>query len=90
MATLFLDEVDSTSQQLQTKLLRVLQDRQIRRMGDSHRISVSVADDRKHPMSSFKLKSKTGGFREDLYYRLAVIPIEIPPLRKRLEDVPLL
>jgi DNA-binding NtrC family response regulator len=87
--TLFLDEVDSTSQQLQTKLLRVLQDRQIRRMGDSRQISVSV---RTIAASNeqLKLKSKTGGFREDLYYRLAVIPIEIPPLRERLEDVPLL
>jgi transcriptional regulator with PAS, ATPase and Fis domain len=87
--TLFLDEVDSTSQQLQTKLRRVLQDRQIRRMGDSRQISVSV---RTIAASNeqLKLKSKTGGFREDLYYRLAVIPIEIPPLRERLEDVPLL
>ena len=87
--TLFLDEVNSTSQQLQTKLLRVLQDRQIRRMGDSQLISVNV---RTIAASNeqLKLKSKTGGFREDLYYRLAVIPIEIPPLRERLEDVPLL
>jgi DNA-binding NtrC family response regulator len=87
--TLFLDEVNSTSQQLQTKLLRVLQDRQIRRVGDSRQISVSV---RTIAASNeqLKVKSKTGAFREDLYYRLAVIPIEIPPLRERLEDVPLL
>ena len=87
--SLFLDEINSMSQQLQTKLLRVLQDRQIRRMGDSRPISINV---RTIAASNeqLKLKSKTGGFREDLYYRLAVIPIEIPPLRERLEDVPLL
>src|SRR5258705_3856761 len=74
--TLFLDEIDSTSQQLPTKLLRVLQDRQIRRMGDSRQISVSV---RTIAASSeqLKLQSKTGGFREKLYYRLSVIPYEI-------------
>src|SRR5215472_12241844 len=87
--SLFLDEINSMSQQLQTKLLRVLQDRQIRRMGDSRPISINV---RTIAASNeqLKLKSKTGGFREDLYYRLAIIPIEIPPLRERLEDVPLL
>jgi len=85
--TLFLHEVNSTSQQLQTKLLRVLQDHQIRRMGDSRQIPVDV---RTIAASNEQLKLKTGNFREDLYYRLAVIPIEIPPLRERLEDVPLL
>jgi DNA-binding NtrC family response regulator len=87
--TLFIDEVNSMSQQLQTKLLRVLQERQIRRIGDSRQIPVNV---RTIAASNeqLKLKSKAGGFREDLYYRLAVIPIELPPLRERLEDVPLL
>jgi DNA-binding NtrC family response regulator len=87
--TLFLDEINSMPQQLQTRLLRVLQDRQIRRVGDSRQISINV---RTIAASNeqLKLKSKAGRFREDLYYRLAVIPIDIPPLRERLEDVPLL
>jgi two-component system, NtrC family, response regulator AtoC len=87
--TLFLDEINSMPQQLQTKLLRVLQDHHIRRIGDSRQIPINV---RTIAASNeeLKSKSKTGGFREDLYYRLAVIPIDIPPLRERLEDVPLL
>jgi DNA-binding NtrC family response regulator len=87
--TLFLDEIDSMSQQLQTKLLRVLQERQIRRVGDNRQIPVNV---RLITASngSLKAKTRTGGFREDLYFRLDVIPIEIPPLRERMEDVPLL
>ena len=77
------------SQQLQTKLLRVLQERQIRRVGDTRQIPINV---RLIAASneSLKAKTRTGGFREDLYFRLAVIPIEIPPLRERMEDVPLL
>jgi DNA-binding NtrC family response regulator len=75
--------------QLQTKLLRVLQEREIRRVGDNKSISVNVrvigaTNEALQP------KLKDGTFREDLYYRLAVIPIEIPALRERLEDVPLL
>jgi DNA-binding NtrC family response regulator len=87
--SLFLDEINSMSPQLQTKLLRVLQERQIRRVGDTRNIPINV---RVIAASNEPLKSqvKLGGFREDLYYRLAVIPIEIPPLRERLEDVPLL
>jgi DNA-binding NtrC family response regulator len=87
--TLFLDEINSTSQQLQTKLLRVLQMRQIRRVGDTKQIPINV---RLIAASNEPLKAKTraGGFREDLYFRLAVVPIEIPPLRERIEDVPLL
>jgi DNA-binding NtrC family response regulator len=87
--TLFLDEVNSMSQQLQTKLLSVLQERQIRRMGDSRQIPVNVRTIAASH-EQLNLKAKAGGFREDLYYRLAVIPIELPPLRERLEDVPLL
>jgi DNA-binding NtrC family response regulator len=87
--TLFLDEINSMSQQLQTRLLRVLEERQIRQVGDNKQIPVNV---RSIAASSESLKAKTrmGGFREDLYFRLAVVPIEIPPLRERLEDVPLL
>jgi DNA-binding NtrC family response regulator len=87
--TLFLDEINSMSQPLQTKLLRVLQERQIRQVGDTRQIPVNV---RLIAASTESLKAKTrsGDFREDLYFRLAVIPIEIPPLRERREDVPLL
>ena len=87
--TLFLDEIDSMSPPLQTKLLRVLQERQIRQVGDTRQIPINV---RLIAASNEPLKAKTraGGFREDLYFRLAVIPIEIPPLRERMEDVPLL
>jgi DNA-binding NtrC family response regulator len=77
------------AQPLQTKLLRVLQERQIRRVGDTKTIPISV---RVLAASNESLHEKisTGGFREDLYYRLAVIPVEMPPLRERLDDVPLL
>ena len=87
--TLFLDEVNSMSQHLQAKLLRVLQERQIRRLGDTRQIPVNV---RLIAASNESLRAKigNGGFREDLYFRLAVILIEIPPLRERMEDVPLL
>src|SRR5688572_8166050 len=87
--TIFLDEVNSMAQPLQTKLLRVLQERQIRRVGDtkSTPINVRVLAATNEPLQD---KIKTGNFREDLYYRLAVIPIEMPPLRERSEDIPLL
>lgn len=87
--TLFLDEVNSMAPTLQTKLLRVLQEKEIRRVGDTKTIPVDV---RVVAASNEDLQKKTnsGGFREDLYYRLAVIPIEMPPLRQRMEDIPLL
>jgi DNA-binding NtrC family response regulator len=74
---------------LQTKLLRVLQEREIRRVGDNKTspVNVRVIGATNEPLPP---KLKDGTFREDLYYRLAVIPVEIPPLRERLEDVPLL
>jgi DNA-binding NtrC family response regulator len=87
--TLFLDEIHSMSPQLQTKLLRALQERQIRRVGDTKPIPMNVRIIAASH-EAIRGKIRTGGFREDLYYRLAVIPIEIPPLRERLEDVPLL
>ena len=87
--TIFLDEVNSMAQPLQTKLLRVLQERQLRRVGETKSLSINV---RVLAATNEGLleKIKNGGFREDLYYRLAVIPIEMPPLRERTEDIPLL
>lgn len=87
--TIFLDEVNSMSPLMQTKLLRVLQERTLRRVGDTKSvpIHVRVLAATNEPLYE---KTKTGAFREDLYYRLAVIPVELPPLRNRLDDIPLL
>lgn len=87
--TIFLDEVNSMAQPLQTKLLRVLQERQIRRVGDTKNIPINV---RVLAATNESLgdKIKGGNFREDLYYRLAVIPVEMPALRERPDDIPLL
>ncbi|MGV3531506.1 MAG: sigma-54-dependent transcriptional regulator [Chthoniobacteraceae bacterium] len=89
MGTIFLDEVNSMAVALQTKLLRVLQERQIRRVGDTKTspINVRVLAATNEGLHE---KIKTGSFREDLYYRLAVIPIEMPALRERTDDIPLL
>lgn len=87
--TIFLDEINSTSMHLQVKLLRVLQQKEFERVGDTETVSVDtrviaasnrdLADEIKHEK-----------FREDLYWRLNVLPIVIPPLRKRREDIPAL
>lgn len=87
--TLFLDEIGDMSPSLQSKLLRVLQERKIRPVGDTNSIDVDV---RIVAATHKDLKSgiKEGTFREDLYYRLSVIPINLPPLRERQDDIPLL
>ena len=87
--TLFLDEINNSSLSLQAKLLRVLQDGMFYRMGDTKPRHVDV---RLLVASNKPLKDMvaSGGFRMDLYYRLKIIEINIPPLRERLSDVPLL
>lgn len=87
--TLFLDEVGTMSPALQAKLLRVLQAREFERVGDSQTIR---ADVRVIAATNSDLKKmvEDGSFREDLYYRLNVIPIRLPPLRERRADIPVL
>ncbi len=87
--TLFLDEVGSTSPALQMKLLRALQEREFERIGDNQTIKVDV---RVIAATNSDLGAmvRASTFREDLFYRLNVIPIELPPLRDRREDIPLL
>src|ERR687884_919301 len=87
--TLLLDEISEMPVSLQAKLLRVLEDRRIRRLGGSQELPVDVrvlAATNRDPQGAVR----QGSFREDLLYRLNVITIELPPLRKRKEDIPLL
>lgn len=87
--TIFLDEIGDIDPQLQTKLLRVLQEKEIKPLGDTKTIRVDVRviastnQDLEHRM-------RDGTFREDLFYRLNVVPICVPPLRERKEDIPLI
>ncbi|MFZ3092151.1 MAG: sigma-54 dependent transcriptional regulator [Nitrospirota bacterium] len=87
--TLFLDEIGDLPQSVQVKLLRVLQEREFERIGGTETIKVDVriicATNR-----DLEKEAKEGKFREDLYYRLKVIPVVLPPLRERKEDIPLL
>jgi DNA-binding NtrC family response regulator len=84
--TIFLDEIGSMPLSLQAKLLRVLQDKQVRKVGGNESLGVNV---RVLAATNDRLEQliQAGKFREDLYYRLSVIPIEIAPLRERPEDI---
>jgi len=87
--TLFLDEIGDISLGVQTKLLRVLQEKTFERVGGNNSITVDtrvvVATNR-----NLEMMTRQGDFREDLFYRLNVFPITLPPLRERIEDIPLL
>ncbi|MCB9508783.1 MAG: sigma-54-dependent Fis family transcriptional regulator [Deferribacteres bacterium] len=87
--TLFFDEIDSMPMNMQPKLLRVLQERSFERVGGTETLTVDV---RVIAAANTELRQaiERGDFREDLYYRLNVIPVRLPPLRERLEDIPVL
>ncbi|MBF0105197.1 MAG: sigma 54-interacting transcriptional regulator [Deltaproteobacteria bacterium] len=87
--TIFLDEIGELNKDLQPKLLRALEQREIKRVGSTKTVKLDVrvisATNR-----NLKEEVKVGNFREDLYYRLSVVKIQVPPLRERLEDIPVI
>ncbi|MEM6468873.1 MAG: sigma-54 dependent transcriptional regulator [Planctomycetota bacterium] len=87
--TIFLDEINSTSLTLQVKLLRVLQEKEFERVGDTSTLRTDVRVIAASNCDLWK-EVRGGRFREDLYWRLNVVPIEIPPLRDRRDDIPAL
>ncbi len=87
--TIFLDEIGDLDLELQTKLLRVLQEREMRRLGSSETVRLDVRVIAATHID-LAMRIREGAFREDLFYRLNVIPIAVPPLRARKSDIPLL
>ncbi len=87
--TIFLDEIGDITPTIQTKLLRVLQEKELKPLGDSRPIRVDVRIIAS-TNQDLQQKIRTGEFREDFYYRLNVLPIRLPPLRERPEDIPLI
>lgn len=87
--TIFLDEIGTMPPMLQSRLLRVLQEKEVRRVGDNVPVYVNVRV-LAATNETLEKRVKEGAFREDLYYRLNVIPIHLPPLRERRDDIPLL
>ncbi len=87
--TIFLDEIGEMSLSMQVKLLRVLQEKRLRRVGGNEEVPIDVRVIAATNQNLQKLIQE-GRFREDLYYRVSVIPLEIPPLRERREDIPAL
>ena len=87
--TLFLDEIADISPAIQVKLLRVLEEREFQRIGDSRNVKVDIRLITASNKDLYK-KVVAGSFRDDLYYRLSVYPLHLPPLRERIEDIPLL
>ncbi|MCF8095310.1 MAG: sigma-54 dependent transcriptional regulator [Desulfobacteraceae bacterium] len=87
--TIFLDEIGDVSPAIQTKLLRVLQEREIRPLGDNRSVKVDVRIIAS-TNQDLKARIRDGMFREDLYYRLNVLPVHLSPLRERISDIPLI
>ena len=88
-STFFFDEISNLSLKIQAKLLRVIQEREFMKVGDQKKIKLDI---RIISASNKDLRTaiRAGEFREDLYYRLSVVPINLPPLRKRKSDIPIL